>query len=63
MAQSVLCLFGLVLGLLGVAEGPPAGAELLANLAEGKVGLLLEDGGPHLCNKKETKRMMRCQSE
>ena len=48
MAQSVLCLFGLVLGLLGVAEGPPAGAELLANLAEGKVGLLLEDGGPHL---------------
>ena len=35
--------------LLLVAEGPPAGSELLANLAEGEVGLLLDDRGAVRC--------------
>ena len=35
--------------LLLVAEGPPAGSELLANLAEGEVGLLLDDLGAVRC--------------
>ena len=45
-------LLGLVLPglLLLVAEGPPTGAELLANLTEGEVGLVLDDLGAFRCN-------------
>ena len=47
--NSTLLRLGFPLLLLGVAKGPPASAELLADLTEGEVGLLLDDLGAVLC--------------